>query len=282
MKKLILTLVALLLLTACNQAEDKNTDKHDTITSVETATVTKGNMVIEHSIYGRTVPASTSPVTLLAPGQIKTLEVENGDKVETGDAIATIQTPKGMQTISAKNSGEIAQLQGSEGATVTNEKPLAVIVDLNPLNLQLTITADATSLFEQGKKYPVQINGTKIDAEITSVGTLPNDTGLYRIEARIANDDHKFLPGMVGRMNVPETTVEDALIVPTEAVTQENGQSFIYVIKDNKAIEKKIKIIETQSDKTAIKGDVKKGAQVVISGQLTLSDGGKVHIAEAG
>lgn len=286
MKKLTITLNALLLLTvltACNQEEDKNAEKQETVTSVETATVTKGNMVIERSIYGRTAPTSTTPILLQVPGKIKTLEVENGDQVEEGDVIATFQTPKGTQTIYAETAGEMAQLQGAEGTSATIEKPLAVIVDLDQLKLQLTVTADATSLFELGKKYPVQIgDGTEIDAEITTIGTLPNETGLYSIEAKIPNDDYKFIPGTVAEMNVPETIIEDALIVPTEAVTQESGKSFVYIIENNKVIEKDINVIETKSDKTAIKGDVEKDVQVVTSGQLTLSDGAKVKIAEEG
>lgn len=278
----MLALLLLTVLAACNQTEDKSADKQEAVTPVETAAVTKGNMVIQRSIYGRTAPASTTPIILQAPGKITTLEVENGTKVKEDDVIATIQTPAGTQTIYAETSGEIAQLQGDEGTVATNEKPLAVIVDLDKLKLQLTVTADATSLFEQGKKHPVKVNGTKMDAEITSIGTLPGDTGLYPIEATIANDDDKILPGMVAEMNIPETTIKDALIIPTEAVTQVSGKSLIYIIKDNQAIEKKVNVIETQSDKTAIKGDVKKDDQVVTSGQLTLSDGVKVKLAEEG
>lgn len=286
MKKLTITLVASLILitvlAACNQNEESNAEKKETVTPVETVAITKGNMVIEHSVYGRTAPASTTPIMLQSPSEIKTLEVENGEEVEKDDVIATIQTARGTQTIYAKNSGQIAQLQGGEGTMATSEKPLAVIVDLDQLKIQLTVTANATNLFEHGKKYPAIIDGTEIDAEVTSIGTLPNDTGLYPIVAEVSNKDDEFLSGMVAEMNVPETTIKDALIVPTEAVTQENGNSIIYVIHNNKAIQKKIKIIETQSDKTAIEGDVKEDAQVVTSGQLTLSDGGKVKIAREG
>lgn len=285
MKKLQITIVAsilIILLTACNQGDEENAAKEETVTPVETTSVKKGNLLIERSVYGRTAPSSTTAIKLQAAGEITNLEVKNGDMVEEDDMIATIQTRAGTQTIYADTAGEIAQLQGEEGAIVSVEKPLAVIVDLDELALNLTVTADTTSLFERGKKYPTVINDTKLDAEITSVGTLPNETGLYPIEATIPNDNRQFLPGMVVELNVPKNKIEDAFLVPTEAVIEESGTSFIYIIKENKAIKKEIKIIETRSDKTAFEGHVNKGDQVVTSGKLTLVEGSKVKVMKEG
>lgn len=285
MKKLQITIVAsilIILLTACNQGDEENAAKEETVTPVETTSVKKGNLLIERSVYGRTAPSSTTAIKLQAAGEITNLEVKNGDMVEEDDMIATIQTRAGTQTIYADTAGEIAQLQGEEGAIVSVEKPLAVIVDLDELALNLTVTADTTSLFERGKKYPTEINDTKLDAEITSVGTLPNETGLYPIEATIPNDNRQFLPGMVVELNVPKNKIEDAFLVPTEAVIEESGTSFIYIIKENKAIKKEINIIETRSDKTAFEGHVNKGDQVVTSGKLTLVEGSKVKVMKEG
>lgn len=285
MKKLQITIVAsilIILLTACNQGDEENAAKEETVTPVETTSVKKGNLLIERSVYGRTAPSSTTAIKLQAAGEITNLEVKNGDMVEEDDMIATIQTRAGTQTIYADTAGEIAQLQGEEGAIVSVEKPLAVIVDLDELALNLTVTADTTSLFERGKKYPTVINDTKLDAEITSVGTLPNETGLYPIEATIPNDNRQFLPGMVVELNVPKNKIEDAFLVPTEAVIEESGTSFIYIIKENKAIKKEINIIETRSDKTAFEGHVNKGDQVVTSGKLTLVEGSKVKVMKEG
>ncbi|ASN04101.1 efflux RND transporter periplasmic adaptor subunit [Virgibacillus necropolis] len=285
MNQLRITLTVLILITmlaACTQDEEKSADKKETVAQVETTTVTKGDLIIERSIYGRTAPSRTSPILLQTPGEITSLEVQNGDQVEEDDVIATIQSSQGTQTIYAETAGQIAQLKSEEGTIVTNQEPFAVIVDLDELTLNLTVTAEATSLFEQGDKYPVIINETEIDAEITSIGTLPDETGLYPIEAKIIKEDDALLPGMVAEMSVPENTIEDALIIPTEAVVQESDKSFIYIIQDGKAVEKSIEVIETQSDKTAFQGDVKKDDQVVTSGQLTLSDGTKVNVVKEG
>ncbi|WP_430790282.1 efflux RND transporter periplasmic adaptor subunit [Virgibacillus flavescens] len=285
MKKWKMAITALLIFTvlaACNQEEDKTADKQETITAVETSPVKKEDLIIEHSLYGRTAPVSSTPIILQMPGEITNLEVENGDKVDEDDTIATIQTAQGKQTIYAQAAGEIAQLQGDEGTIVNAEKPLALIVDLEELLLKAAVTAESRSLFEAGKKYPITINNTNIEGEITSVGTLPNEAGLYPIEASIKNEDKTLLPGMVAELIVPENTIQDALIIPTEAVVEESGKTFIYIIQNDKAVQKKIEIIDTQSDVTAVKGELKKDDQVVTSGTLTLTDGAKVNVVKEG
>jgi len=79
-------------------------------------------------------------------------------------------------------------------------------------------------------------------------------------------------------MKVPEKRIKQALILPTEAIVEESDETFIYIMKDDKAVKTKIKVKETQSDKTAIEGEVEKGDQIIVNGQLTLSDGDKVKV----
>src|SRR5699024_5635854 len=69
--------------------------------------------------------------------------------------------------------------------------------------------------------------------------------------------------------------------VPTETIVEKGGESFVFVIEDDQAVETKVTIEETQSDKTAIKGDVKKDDEIVTTGQLSLQDGSKVNVVEA-
>ncbi|WP_164667612.1 efflux RND transporter periplasmic adaptor subunit [Virgibacillus doumboii] len=286
MRKLLLMLAAIALvsvLAACNQNEESSGDnQEETATPVETVKAEKGNLVIEKQLYGRTAPASTTPITLQNPGEITELEVENGEMVEEDDLIATIQTARGNQNIYASTDGEIAQLNGQEGAMASNSEPLAVIADFNDMKLNFTVTADTLDLFEKEDTFTATIDDKKYDAEITSISTMPNDTGLYPVEATVENKDDAILAGMVAIMNVPENRIKDTIILPTEAIVEESSETFVYVIEDNKAVKKTVTVKETQSAESAIEGEVKAGDQVVTNGQLTLSDESLVNVVEKG
>lgn len=281
MKKFLFSMTALLLITllaACNQDEDTNEEEEARVVPVETAEAAEGDLVIEKSVYGRTAPSSTAPIMLQNPGEIDTLEVENGDQVEEDDLIATISTPAGKQNIRASRDGEVVNLNGAEGDLVSNEEPFALIADMDTVKLDFSVTTNVRELIEEETVMETRINDQEYEAEITSIGKMPNDTGLYAIEATVENEDGDILPGMVVHMFVPEKRIEKAIIVPTEAIVQENDESFVYIVKDNKAVKQAITIQETQSDKTAIEGDVQSGDQVVVTGQLTLTDGIEVDV----
>ncbi|ALX49915.1 efflux RND transporter periplasmic adaptor subunit [Lentibacillus amyloliquefaciens] len=283
MRKLILTAAVILLigiLAACNQGEENDEAQEEQETAVETADVTTGDLVIEKSIYGRTEPNSTTPVMAPGAGEVTELEVANGDTVDEDDHLATIQTPAGNQRVTAQASGEIANLNVEENAMASDSDPMMVIADFDSMTVNLTVSSDTLDLLEAGDTYPVVIEREEYEAEITSVGTMPNDTGLYPVEATVENGDDAIVSGMVAVMNVPENRVKDTIIVPTEAVVTQSGETFVYVVEDNQAIQKTITVQESQSDETAVEGDIQEGDQIVVNGLLTLSDGMNVNVAE--
>lgn len=284
MRKLLLTIIAVALigtLAACNQNDETN-DEKDTVILVKTAKASTGDLVMEKSLYGRTAPASTTPIMVPSPGELTELEVENGDMVEEDDLIATIQSARGNQNIYASTDGEIANLSSDKGAMVSNSEPLAVIADFKSMKLNFTVTENTLDLFEKGDTFTALIDEKEYDAEITSISTMPDKTGLYPVESTVENVDDAILTGVVAVMNVPEHRVKDTIIVPTETVMNESGETFIYVIEDEKAVKKDVTVKEIQSDKTAIEGEIKAGDQVVTDGQLTLTDGSKVNVVKEG
>lgn len=281
MKKVLFGVTAILmigLLAACSNGEETNKDKEQWVTPVETEAAVKGDFILEKSAYGRTSPASTTPIMLPTPGEVDSLEIENGDQVKEDDLIATINTPAGKQNIRASKDGQIVNLKAAEGDTLSNEEPFAVIANMDNMKLTFTVTADTQALFSKDDTLTVVINDDEYEAKVSTIGMMPDDTGLYPIEATVKNKDAKILPGMVATLTVPEEKLKDVIIVPAEAVSHENEEAFVYVIKKDKANKVKVTVKEVKSDETAIKGDVKADDQVVVNGQLTLTDGSQVSV----
>src|SRR5690625_285596 len=285
MKKVLFSMIGLLLigfLTACNQNEETEHNQEENIIPVETVEVTEGDLVIEKSLYGRTEPTRLTSIMVQMPGEIDDLEVENGDQVEEGDIIATLKTQVGKQNIEAPRKGEVIQLESEEGDLVTETEPLAMIIDLTEIKVNFTVTSHLRSLLEKESKLTTEINDEKYTAEVTMVGTMPDETGLYPVEAKIENEDNKILPGMIAVMQIPEKRIKQAFILPTEAIVEESDSTYIYIVEDDSVVKTEITVLETQSDKTAIEAEIEIGDQVVINGQLTIEDGSKVNVVKEG
>jgi membrane fusion protein, multidrug efflux system len=281
MKRWMIGITAVFLigiLAACNQDEDTNQEEEKRVIPVETQEAKNDNLVIERSLYGRAAASSTSPIMLQAAGELDSLEVENGEMVEEDDLIATISTPAGNQNIRASRDGEVTQLRAAEGDMVSAEEPFAVIADLDELKLNFTVTSDVVGLLKTGETYQVEAADKEYEAEISSVDSMPGENGLYPVQATLNNEEKDLLPGVIASMKIPEETISDAIIVPTEAVNEENEESFVFLVKDNKAERVVVTVLETQSENTAIEGDVSEGDQVIVSGHLGLTDGDQVSI----
>ncbi|CDO05025.1 Multidrug transporter MdtA [Oceanobacillus picturae] len=281
MKRWMIGITAVFLigiLAACNQDEDTNQEVEKRVIPVETQEAKNDNLVIERSLYGRAAASSTSQIMLQAAGELDSLEVENGEMVEEDDLIATISTPAGNQNIRASRDGEVTQLRAAEGDMVSAEEPFAVIADLDELKLNFTVTSDVVGLLKTGDTYQVEAADKEYEAEISSVDSMPGENGLYPVQATLSNEEKDLLPGVIASMKIPEETISDAIIVPTEAVNQENEESFVFLVKDNKAERVVVTVLETQSENTAIEGDVSEGDQIIVSGHLGLTDGDQVSV----
>src|SRR5690625_1641991 len=93
MKKMHFVIIGLLIIgftTGCSQNDETNTNQEEKVIPIEVVEATEEDLVIEKSLYGRTAPKRTTPIVVQMPGEIDELKVENEDKVEEGDIIATL------------------------------------------------------------------------------------------------------------------------------------------------------------------------------------------------
>ncbi|MCT2535113.1 efflux RND transporter periplasmic adaptor subunit [Aquibacillus koreensis] len=283
MKKIgfMLMIALVLLLAACTEENTETDTEKETVTPVEVDQVTKDNLVIEKSFYGRTAPNATTPIIPSSPGEIESVEVSKGDQIEEEDVIATMTSAQyGTVDIEAPADGEIVSLDIEEGSMVSNQNPIATIVDLDTVNIQVNVPVNYLTLFQDNEEATAIFSSIDLEAtaDIDYLSSVANDTGLYTIELSLSNEDKKIKPGMVAKITVPEKVISDALIIPTTALVEEADESFVYVVSDDVVEKRLVTVLEAQTDFTAIEGELAEGDTVVTSGQLTLSDGNQVTI----
>lgn len=282
MRKIIISvcLGLILLLTACSEDDDdKSAEQEDaTPTPVEVAEVETGDFVVEKTVYGETAPKKQMPVMLDQPSEVKTLKVKNGDTVEKDDHLATVKSPMGDQTIRANTAGVVAQLKAKEGSFQSNEEPLLIIADLDTMLIHYAVTSDARELFKLDEEMTVHMDKETYKARVTSIDSLPNETGQYTIELELDNEDSKVLAGVPAKVILAEKKVKQTKIVPTEAILTEGDEQFVFIVKDDSVERVIVEVEETQSEKSAVKAGLEKDDQVVVKGHFTLTDQAKVDI----
>lgn len=280
---MIIIVVLIFIVSACQEADNSNEDStEDVVVSVESMVVETGDFVVEKSVYGHVGLMDYTPIMIEQPGELTTLKVENGEAVKKDDHIATVKTPMGNQSIYAPEDGEIAQLTVKEEAFVSNEDPLALVVNLDELEATFQVTPTTREFFESGDEVEVLIDGNVYKTVISPLDPMPNETGQYEIVVELDNKERDILLGDVAQLLIKDVRVKDAIIVPTAAILTEDEVSYIYTLEDNVAKRIDVDIVELQSGEAAVTGELSEDAEIIVKGQFTLSDGSKVEVVKEG
>jgi RND family efflux transporter MFP subunit len=93
------------------------------------------------------------------------------------------------------------------------------------------------------------------------------DTGTWRLRAVVANPDNTLTPGLFVRMHLPIGSAYQAILVAEEALGTDQGQKFVYVVKDDGRAEyRRVKVGRLHHGLRVITDGLTTGEQVVVSG----------------
>jgi membrane fusion protein (multidrug efflux system) len=209
-------------------------------------------------------------------------------------AVDTARISLGYATVTAPISGRIGRSQVTEGALVgqTDATPLATIQQVNPLYVNLTQSAadvlalrrqlaegklagagaDAAKvqiLAEDGKPYPHE--GRLLFSDLS----VDPGTGQVNLRAEVTNPDGMLLPGMYVRVRIEQAQIDNAILLPQQAVTR-GEQDTVMVVGDDGAVTPRPVQISGQKDgQWIVVGGLKAGAKVMVDGFMKLQMGTK-------
>jgi multidrug efflux system membrane fusion protein len=178
----------------------------------------------------------------------------------------------------------------SSGGTPAGANGLLVIERLDPIYADFTISqnnlAEVQQQMRAGRlRTEVRLPDTADEPVIGQLTFLNNAvegaTGTVGLRATIPNAGHTFWPGRFVNIRLVLNTIHQAVLVPTSAPQMSAKGSFVYVVKqDSTAEQRPVTLGQRQGDQIVIESGVAAGEQVVTTGQLGVTPGGKVHIEQ--
>jgi multidrug efflux system membrane fusion protein len=175
----------------------------------------------------------------------------------------------------------------------TNTTGLLLIQRLDPIYADFTITeADlpevqrqlARGTLQALVRIPADPPNRAREGKLTFVdNTVQNATGTVNLRATTANADHHFWPGQFVNVTLVLATAKAAVLIPNQATQISQQGSYVFVVKPDSTAElRMITLGQRQGDDVVVTKGVAAGEQVVVTGQLTVAPGAKVHVQEAG
>lgn len=103
------------------------------------------------------------------------------------------------------------------------------------------------------------------------------ETRTFEVRARLKEMPPAIKPGMSAEVEVIIDKADNALIIPSQAVIERNGNSFVYVVKDSKARLVQVKTGRSNWTYTEVLSGISEGDEVIINPDTPkLKDGAMV------
>lgn len=126
--------------------------------------------------------------------------------------------------------GIVANKTIEDGMYATNQNGYTIIKN-NPIIFRAGIIEEYISKIKVGQKTNVNINALDetVTGVIKSIGLIKEGT-TYPVEIELENNDLAIKPGMFAEVNIQYDLLEEQVVIPKEAVINEKGQNYIFLV----------------------------------------------------
>ncbi|GAA3986153.1 efflux RND transporter periplasmic adaptor subunit [Comamonas faecalis] len=201
-------------------------------------------------------------------------------------AVTTARINLGYATVTAPIAGRIGRALVTEGALVGQGTPteLAVIQQINPLYINFTQSAaDALKLraamasgkYQQAGKGAAQVSVVLEDGSIYAHKgrllftdlTVDATSGQVTLRAEVPNPQYDLLPGLYVRVRLEQAQVDNAILLPQQAVTRSATADTVMVVGDGGQVAPRpVKLGPSQGSDWVVLGGLKAGEKVMVDG----------------
>ncbi|MFM5728695.1 efflux RND transporter periplasmic adaptor subunit [Aeromonas veronii] len=169
--------------------------------------------------------------------------------------------------------------------------------DTSVMRLRFTVPQTDISKIKLGQTIKINVDAypqTQFDGHITAIEPAVNfQSGLIQVQADIPNNDGQLRSGMFARASIILPTVKDQIVIPQSAISFTLYGQNVYVLKEGEETNKegnKVKVLrakqvvvkagERRGNDVHVLSGIQAGDQIVLSGQVRLSNDTKVHVVE--
>ncbi len=222
-------------------------------------------------------------------GKLVENRFEEGDLVEKDETLALVDRDEigyefELAPVASPIQGIVGRTYLDKGANVTSTTPIALVVNMDEVRVKIDVTER-----DLPKVIKDQLAQVKVDAYPEEVfqGRVQKVSPVVDLDTRtapawmsIANLQHKLKPGMFARIKLMVGEHKDALLILRDAVIEEDSQRFVFVVENNRAYKRKIKLGLASEGKFELLDGLKLSDKVIVMAPSDLKDGDLIKVVE--
>jgi membrane fusion protein (multidrug efflux system) len=179
-------------------------------------------------------------------------------------------------------SGIINHLYADAGEFIETGKPLADIVNIDRIKINVRVPELDIRFVIQGQKTPVRIDAfpeRKLTGIVDFVAFKADPaTKTFLVRTLIDNPLGDIRPGMIARVAFVRQIITDALAAPLFALVDKGGERLVFIEKDGVAYSRTVSIGVIEDDRVQITSGLRPGDHLIVKGQTEIEDGMKVTV----
>jgi HlyD family secretion protein len=159
------------------------------------------------------------------------------DKLSVNDAETQLEnanTQLSKMTVTSPIGGTITAINNSNGDSVQSGKSVLTVVDMSSIKIKVSVDELDIGKIKIGQKATIKFDALKdksfegaVEA-IAQTGTTSNSVTTYDVVVAVSNPAGIKL-GMNANVTIAVESKENAIVIPAEALVENNGQKFVRV-----------------------------------------------------
>jgi HlyD family secretion protein len=217
---------------------------------------------------------------------IAQLDLARAQTTQSNARLEELRINLANTVITSPVNGFVARRAVDPGAFVSQNAPVADVVDITLVRLVANVVEKDLKQLESGNSANVQVDafpGETFAGRIARVSpVLDPATRTAPIEIEIPNPTFRLKPGMYARVGITTQTKKNALVLPANSVVDLGGRRGVFQLQNNVAVFRTVQVGTEKGDIVEILAGLKEGEEVISTGAGALRDGDRVLLAGSG
>ncbi len=167
------------------------------------------------------------------------------------------------------------------GQTVRNSDKLFKIGVFTPLLADVHLAEQDSQRVRRDQKTVIRLGtdgGEEVEGRVVRVSPVVDDsTGTVKVTTELRPSNSNFRPGAFVLVEIETDTHDDVVLIPKQAVVEEDGGTFVFVENDDTAERRAVELGYQDDTAYEVLSGIDAGDRVVTAGQGNLKDGDKTR-----
>ena len=198
------------------------------------------------------------------------------------------RTALGNTRIVAPFGGTVEERLAERGETVGPGTPVIRLVSSGQVQIEAGVPERYAGEIERGTEVLITPNAYEAESRngrVTFVGSAINtQSRTFPIEVAVENAGGQLRPAMIVRLFVTRDVLDEAIVVPQEALVRDERGTSLYVAapqENGRIAERRPVTLGPQSGGyVVVEEGLRTGDEIIVSGQASLAEGDRVRVTE--